>query len=62
MRAAIRRIEEVHGKTTLLHVFPVMGVAFAIELGRVRQPKANQPWRVYDQVQGRGFIHALDIS
>jgi hypothetical protein len=34
----------------------------AVELGRVRMPKADSPWHVYDQVNARGgFIHALSI-
>jgi hypothetical protein len=63
IQGAIREIESVHGKKAPLHIFPAMGVAFAIELGRIRQPKANMPWRIYDQNHDRGgFIPALDIN
>ena len=39
------------GQDTLLHVFPVMPVSLAVELGRARSPKAEMPWRIYDQVR-----------
>lgn len=56
------RIKACHGQTTALHIFPVMGVAAAVELGRVRMPKAHMPWIIFDQVNHQGgFIHALTI-
>lgn len=65
-RAAIRtqldRIKAAHGQTTPVHIFPAASAAMAVELGRVRMPKADSPWLVYDQVNARGgFIHALSI-
>jgi hypothetical protein len=45
-----------------LHVFPAMPVSLAVELGRVRMPKADLPWLLYDQMNARGgFIRALVI-
>jgi len=33
-----------------------------VEFGRVRMPKADMPWLIYDQVNARGgFIPALSI-
>jgi hypothetical protein len=66
LRSVLRRLlDEVkvaHGQSTALHVFPVAPVSAAIELGRVRMPKADMPWRVYDQVNARGgFVFALPI-
>ncbi len=56
-------ITAVHGQGTLLHVFPVMPVSLAVELGRARSPKAEMPWRVYDQVGALGgFVPALEID
>ena len=56
-------IKVVHGQDTLLHVFPVMPVSLAVELGRARSPKAEMPWRVYDQVGALGgFVPALEID
>ncbi|MBT3191902.1 MAG: SAVED domain-containing protein [Verrucomicrobia bacterium] len=63
MRGVIRQIEAVHGTDETLHVFPVMGVAFAVELGRVRQPKANQSWQLYDQADPKtGFAPVILIG
>lgn len=56
-------IKAVHGKDALLHVFPVMPVSLAVELGRARSPKAEMPWRIYDQVGALGgFVPALEID
>jgi hypothetical protein len=55
--------EAVHGKDALLHVFPVMPVSLAVELGRARSPKAEMPWRIYDQVGALGgFVPAREID
>ncbi|WP_339908963.1 HNH endonuclease [Symmachiella dynata] len=63
VRPLLDRIKACHGQSTPLHVFPVMGIAPAIEFGRVRMPKAHMPWKIYDQVNARGgFIPALTIS
>ncbi len=60
---ALDEIKAVHGQDTLLHVFPVMPVSLAVELGRARSPKAEMPWRVYDQVGALGgFVPALEID
>jgi hypothetical protein len=60
---AFDEIKAVHGPDTLLHVFPVMPVSLAIELGRARSPKAEMPWRIYDQVGALGgFVPALEID
>lgn len=61
-RQLFDEIKAIHGQTTLLHVFPVMPVSLAVELGRARSPKADMPWRIYDQVNGLGgFVPALEI-
>ena len=52
-----------HGKDVFLSIFPAMPVACAVELGRVRMPKAEMPWAIYDQNNKHGrFIKALDIG
>ena len=62
LRTVLDRIKAAHGQTTPVHVFPVVSAAMAVELGRVRMPKADTPWHVYDQVNDRGgFIRALSI-
>jgi hypothetical protein len=56
-------IKAVHGQDTPLHVFPVMPVSLAVELGRARSPKAEMPWRIYDHVAALGgFVPALEID
>jgi len=66
LRAVLRplfdRITLCHGRDATLHVFPVAGVSAAVELGRVRMPRAHAPWQIYDQVADRGgFVPALSI-
>ncbi len=56
-------IQEKHGHQTPLNVFPVAGVSVAIELGRIRQPKAHMPWIIYDQNKtAKGFAQTITIS
>jgi hypothetical protein len=44
-------------------IFPAMPVSCAVELGRIRMPKADPPWTIFDQNnQQRRFIHALTIG
>jgi hypothetical protein len=62
VRPLLDRIKAVHGQNTPLHIFPAAAVSVAVELGRLRMPKADTPWLIYDQAnQLGGFIHALDI-
>jgi hypothetical protein len=62
MRRLLDRIKAVHGQNTILHVFPVCSVSTAVECGRIRMPKADMPWRIYDQVGARGgFVSALSV-
>lgn len=61
-RAVLNEIKASHGQTTPVHIFPAGPVAAAVEFGRVRMPKADSPWQVYDQVNERGgFVLALSI-
>lgn len=63
MRTLLDRIKAAHGQVQPIHVFPAMPAAMAVELGRIRMPKADAPWVVYDQVNERGgFVRALDIG
>jgi hypothetical protein len=62
LRPLLDRIKAVHGQATPLHVFPAVPVSLAVEFGRIRMPKADMPWRIYDQVNSRGgFVPALSI-
>jgi hypothetical protein len=62
VRKLMVQISAKHGNNTPLHIFPSMPVAAAIELGRVRMPKAEMPWIIYDQNNNEGkFIEAIKI-
>ena len=62
VREQLDRIKACHGQNSTLHVFPAASAAFAVEFGRIRMPKADMPWHLYDQVNARGgFVHALSI-
>ena len=56
-------IADAHGQRAPLNIFPAMPVACAVELGRIRMPKADMPWIVFDQNNKLGgFIKALEIG
>jgi len=61
MRSLYDAIKASHGETVTIHVFPALPVSVAVELGRVRMPKADLPLLVYDQRPGSGFIPRLAI-
>jgi hypothetical protein len=62
VRKLMVRIKRKHGQSTPLSVFPCMPVSCAIELGRVRMPKADMPWVIFDQSnRAGGFIEAIRI-
>lgn len=63
VRKLMVMIKEKHGQNKTLRIFPVMPVACAVELGRVRMPKADMPWIIYDHNNKAGkFIETLKIS
>ncbi|WP_260705976.1 SAVED domain-containing protein [Edaphobacter flagellatus] len=65
-RAAARplfsAIKEKHGQNTPLHVFLAAPVSVCVELGRVRMPKADMPWLLYDHHNVHGFKSVLNIA
>ncbi len=62
-RGILDRIKAIHGQDAVLHLFPAVPVAIAIEIGRVWMPKADLPRRIYDQNRkSGGFVMAFDIS
>jgi hypothetical protein len=62
-RKLIGEIEAIQPKGSELQIFPAMPVACAVELGRIRMPKADRPWQIYDQNNKHGkFIPALKIG
>lgn len=62
-RKALVAIRAVHPQAEELKIFPAMPIACAVELGRIRSPKADLPWSIFDQNnKHRRFIPALAIK
>lgn len=67
LRALLRRtldqIKAKHGGDAPLHIFPAAPVSTMVELGRVRQPKADMAWHIYDENRAHGgFVNAIQIA
>ena len=63
IRVLIKQMMEQYGMRTPLHIFPAMPVSCAVELGRIRMPKADMPWLIYDQPNNqKSFSYALSIG
>ena len=63
MRSIIADIKQTSGDKSPLHVFPAMPISCAIEMGRIRMPKADMPWIMYDQNNKKQkFISTLTIE
>jgi hypothetical protein len=62
-RTTLDDIKNAHGENAIVHLFPVIPVSAAIEVGRSWQPKAHPTLRIYDQNRKRGgFIHVHDLD
>lgn len=62
-RKIISEIEAAHPNANELKLFPAMPVSCAVELGRIRMPKANLRWRIYDQNhKQQKFIETFTIG
>ncbi len=62
-RSLFNQIKASYKATDTLHIFPACGVSVAVELGRVRMPKADMSWQIYDENTSRGgFVPALKIT
>jgi hypothetical protein len=59
VRSLLDRIKNRHPRAKEIHVFPVMPVSVAVEVGRVIQAKAHLPMLIYDE--NRGFSPALRL-
>jgi SMODS-associated and fused to various effectors sensor domain len=63
LRDVFNQIKTAHGEDANLHLFPAVPLSAAVEIGRVWMPKADLPFRVYDQNRATGgFTFALDIQ
>jgi hypothetical protein len=62
LRTVFDKIKAIHGQRTAVHIFPAVSVSVAVEVGRLRMPKADSPWLIYDQINTRGgFVPVLTI-
>jgi len=63
VRKLMNRIRQTHGVTTPLSIFPIMPISCSVELGRVRMPKVEMPWIIYDhnRVQEK-FVETIRIG
>ena len=59
----IAEINAAYPQAKHICIFPAMPVSCAVELGRIRMPRADIPWMIYDQNHKLGgFVHALTIG
>ena len=62
-REALAAIDAAYPTGTIVNIFPAMPIPCAIELGRVRMPKANHPWKIYDKnPKTKGFAETITIN
>ena len=62
VRKLIVSIKAAHPHVSDLKVFPAMPASCAVELGRLRMPKADLPWIIYDQNhKHQKFIETITI-
>jgi hypothetical protein len=63
VRRTLARISEAHPDAKRILIFPAMPVACAVEFGRIRMPKADKTWIIYDQNNKHGkFINTITIG
>jgi hypothetical protein len=63
IRTAFNQIKLHHSREAELHVFPAVPLSAAIEVGRSWMPKADLPFKVYDQNHANGgFTYVHDIA
>lgn len=62
-RQLLNQIKAKHGEEAVIHIFPAVPMSIAVEIGRVRQPKADLPFVVYDQNNKiGGFVQTIVIG
>jgi hypothetical protein len=62
LRSTLNSIKIAHGQAAELHIFLAMPVSLAVEVGRIRMPKADLPLIIYDEDRNAGgFRRALEI-
>jgi hypothetical protein len=54
IRPLLDRIKASHPLASMIHVFPAVPAAIAVEFGRVLMPKADLPLEIYDEDRAKG--------
>jgi hypothetical protein len=62
MRIVLDEVKATHPSAKEIHVFAAVPVSIAVELGRIRMPKADLPFVLYDETKGSGFVPRLRIA
>lgn len=63
MRQLMDKIKAKHGDDESLSIFPAAPVSAMVQLGRVRQPKADLDWVIYDENRSTGgFSKAIKLT
>lgn len=63
VRDLLNRIRHEHDHESTLSIFPTMSISCSIELGRVRMPKVEMPWDIYDHNnEAKSFIKAITLG
>lgn len=61
LRDLLSHVEEEHGKVDAVSVFPAIGVAAAVTLGRVLMPQVSPALIMYERDRDRVFHRALEV-
>lgn len=63
MRRVIEDISAIYGRSAPISIFPAVPVACAVELGRIRMPKSDSPWTIYDESNAhKRFVETLTLG
>ena len=63
LRAILEKIKNEHQNIPYIHIFPAMPNSLAVRTGMDYMPKADIPWRIYEQASPeQGFIETITIG
>lgn len=62
LRSLYNEIKARHGEGKVIHLFPIMPAALAVETGRVWMPKADLEMLIYDQIREKGFVPTISLG
>ena len=63
LRAILEQIKNEHQNIQYIHIFPAMPNSLAVRTGMDYMPKADIPWKIYEQASPeQGFIETITIG